>query len=133
MKYLKKLYVVHFLPGCTSLGTYLPDMWNQCDYRDCVYGPRPWINHNGELSIHDLNSPCPAGEAVPLGFVSSESIPCQPMNVYCLSKSRKRIVILIFLEYPRKSICLLLYHIIRLLYIFYDGCCCLLTLWKRLT
>ena len=68
------------------MNTYLPDMWNQCAYRQCIYGPDPWINLQGQLSVHDERISCPSAEAVPLGFISSESNPCMSSDVYCAGK-----------------------------------------------
>ena len=72
-----------YISGCEALGGFLPDMYNQCHYRTCVYGPNPWITTNGELSIHDVKSECQNGEAVPLGTTYSTEEPCEFSDAFC--------------------------------------------------
>ena len=74
------------IPGCTNLSMYLPDMWNQCSYRECVYGPDPWITYGGSLTIHDVSVSCSAGQATPLEFTGGDEIPCVRDAVYCVGR-----------------------------------------------
>lgn len=58
-------------------------MWNQCAYRECVYGPSPWITLDGSLTVTDVSVSCPQGEATPLNFTIGEVIPCETSTAYC--------------------------------------------------
>ena len=70
------------------MNSFLADMWNQCNYRTCGYGPRPWIGLDGVLNIHDQVAYCPQGSMVPVGTTHSTGVPpCEVgSNFYCAGR-----------------------------------------------